>query len=397
MPAALGRSIRVGTDCSGMEAPIQALHNLGVKYEHIFSCDIDKHVKDTIFANFPPKVWYPDLTQRDNKTAPKVDLYVAGFPCQPFSNCGLKQGFKDARGRGTILFDICDYIEEQQPRAFLLENVSGILSRDGGKTWAAILETLEGVANNGYHVTWGKLNTKDHGVPQFRARVYIVGQRKGLSHSKFSFTDIEPLPCPSIEDFLDARKGRPSPEALPPVSQGHARRNVKRFLKIIEKDGHDPLSKPYIIDHDGTEKFSTCKLDCSPCLTRRRGGGHWVTNRGRRFTKPEMMRLQGMKPENFKVVVSESQWGNQIGNSMSCNVLERIFVRLLPAAGLVTARRRLVDRWEKATRTACQTSAIKVKAGQKRRRGSSAASASRAKRTRGEPRGASGMASAEAC
>merc|ERR1711920_1140528 len=75
--------------------------------------------------------------------------------------------------------------------------------------------------------------------------------------------------------------------------------------------------------------------------------GHWITNRGRMLSKAEMMRLQGMTPEDFKVVVSQAQWGKQIGNAMSCNILERIFVRLLPAAGLYSAAR-LHDRWEPA-------------------------------------------------
>merc|ERR1712129_690817 len=82
-------------------------------------------------------------------------------------------------------------------------------------------------------------------------------------------------------------------------------------------------------------------------MTCGRYDGHWITNRGRRMTKPEMLRLQGMitPSEGFKVVVSEAQLGRQIGNAMSCNVLERLFVRLLPAAGLVAARH-LTDQWE---------------------------------------------------
>jgi len=68
------------------------------------------------------------------------------------------------------------------------------------------------------------------------------------------------------------------------------------------------------------------------------------------MTKPEMMRLQGMKPENFKLAVSENQWGSQIGNSMSVNILERIFVRLLPSVGLVPEGKRLTDRWEAAAK-----------------------------------------------
>eukprot|EP00928_Gymnodinium_smaydae_P062497 TRINITY_DN46350_c0_g1_i1.p1 TRINITY_DN46350_c0_g1~~TRINITY_DN46350_c0_g1_i1.p1 ORF type:complete len:381 (-),score=79.00 TRINITY_DN46350_c0_g1_i1:195-1337(-) len=350
MPKALTRPMRVGTDCSGMEAPIQALRNLGIQHEHIFSCDIDKHAEATIQANYPPKIWFPDLTKRDNETAPKVDLYVAGFPCQPFSACGKREGFKDKKGRGTILFDICDYLEEQLPRVFVLENVGNILRVDEGRTWTKILATLEGIGKCAYEVSWEKLNTKEHGVPQNRSRLYIVGVLKKFSTGTFSFSEIEKLPCPSIEHFLEPRKGRPAQTDLPPKSQGHAHNNVKRVLKELRAAGHDPLREPFVIDLDSTEKFCTVVKDCSQCITRRRGGGHWVTNRGRRTTKVEMMRLQGMEPAGFKQVVSDAQWGNLIGNSMSVNVLERIFVRLLPAANLVPAGTRLVDRWQQASK-----------------------------------------------
>ena len=79
MPAIQQGRLKVGTDCSGMEAPIQALNNLGVTVEHVFSCDIDEHAKKTIQENYPPLKWYKDLTKRDNERAPKV-FYVAGFP-----------------------------------------------------------------------------------------------------------------------------------------------------------------------------------------------------------------------------------------------------------------------------------------------------------------------------
>merc|ERR1712151_422932 len=113
------------------------------------------------------------------------------------------------------------------------------------------------------------------------------------------------------------------------------------------KQGADPLNKAYVIDCDSTMAWCGWQEDRTPCITCHRAKGHWITNRGRRLSKPEMMRLQGMKPEGFKVVVSDMQWGKQIGNAMSCNVLERIFVRLLPAAGLYPAAL-LRDRWDSA-------------------------------------------------
>ena len=81
--AGMGRPIKVGTDCSGIEAPIQALQNLNIKCDHIFSSESDEIVKNTIKANWKPKIFYDDVTQRENKSAPCVDLYIVGFPCQP--------------------------------------------------------------------------------------------------------------------------------------------------------------------------------------------------------------------------------------------------------------------------------------------------------------------------
>merc|ERR1719331_2667666 len=120
--------LKIATDCSGMEAPIQAIRNLlGDNYKHVFSCDINEHARATIRANFPHGTMYEDLTKRDNAQVPKVDLYIAGFPCQPFSSAGLQQGFKDTKGRGEIFFHVLDFLDKNRPKVFVLENVSGLV------------------------------------------------------------------------------------------------------------------------------------------------------------------------------------------------------------------------------------------------------------------------------
>merc|ERR1719331_836869 len=291
-------------------------------------------------ANFPPKIFFDDLTERDNSKAPKADLYVAGFPCQPFSTAGLQQGFSDARGRGEIFWHVRDYLEQQKPRVFVLENVSGLVKIKGGEYYRAILESLD--ALNTYNVYSKIMDTKEHGIPQSRRRIYFVGISKRHDDGTFSFPD--PVARPSIELFLDPpdKKQRAN---LPSIHSKTAYTNVRRALKELAATGCRPLKVPYVVDCDSSGDRMKWMKETSPCITCSRAAGHWVTSRGRRLTKDEMMRLQGMRPERFKKAVSDRQLGIQIGNAMSVNILERLFVRALPAAGLV-AHNTLIDHWE---------------------------------------------------
>mmetsp|Transcript_33737 Transcript_33737/g.85291 ORF Transcript_33737/g.85291 Transcript_33737/m.85291 type:complete len:344 (+) Transcript_33737:3-1034(+) len=285
---------------------------------------------------------YEDVTARDNAEAPHCDLYVAGFPCQAFSVAGLQQGFKDKRGRGKIFFFVRDYIATQRPRIFILENVSGLKRINKGQYFKAILKSLEQLGE--YNISHQIINTKDHGVPHSRPRIYIVGIRQDVDRGTFEFP--EPIKRPSVELFLDGRpKSSVVAAGLPPKTQGTAHFNVVNRLRKLKREGSDPLKEPFIIDCDSSPNRLNLAHDVSPCITVGRRNGHWVTNRGRRLLKTEMMRLQGMNPSKFRQVVSDTQLGKQLGNTMSVNVLERLLVRLLPAAGLVSAAG-LRDRWE---------------------------------------------------
>lgn len=112
--------LRVGTDCSGIEAPIMALTQLTVPFVHEFSSEIDKHCIASIRANYDPKIIFGDMTKRKLKD---IDLYVCGFPCQPFSDAGKRQGVKDPRG--TIFWECLRVIRYKKPTFFILENVKG--------------------------------------------------------------------------------------------------------------------------------------------------------------------------------------------------------------------------------------------------------------------------------
>ena len=93
--------------------------------ECVFSSDIDKYAQETYEHNFGEKP-IGDITKIDEKDIPKFDILLAGFPCQPFSYSGTKDGFKD-KTRGTLFFDIVRILDFHKPKMFLLENVKGIV------------------------------------------------------------------------------------------------------------------------------------------------------------------------------------------------------------------------------------------------------------------------------
>jgi len=135
--------IRIGTDCSGIDAPIQALKMLGIPYAYMFASDIDKHAKTSIMCNDAPKEFYDDILTRDHSQLSKIDFYVAGFPCQAFSTPGKRDGFEDTKMRGTIFFHCYETIRHTQPDFFILENVKGLTNHDGGNTFEIILQLLK--------------------------------------------------------------------------------------------------------------------------------------------------------------------------------------------------------------------------------------------------------------
>jgi DNA (cytosine-5)-methyltransferase 1 len=106
-----------------------------------------------------------------------IQLIVGGFPCQSFSVAGKREGFKDTT-RGTLFFEIVRFASVLRPQCLLLENVTGLLNHDEGRTFEAVIGTLDEL---GYDAEWQVLNSKDFGVPQNRERIFIVGHLRGAS------------------------------------------------------------------------------------------------------------------------------------------------------------------------------------------------------------------------
>ena len=162
-------------------------------FECIGHCEIDKKANTAYCAIYDTEGAYfcDDARKIDPKRMPDFDLICAGFPCQSFSVAGKRRGFSDMRG--TLIFEVARIVGEKRPAFLLLENVPGLLSHDGGRTFETILSTF---ADLGYTLEWCVHNSKFFGVPQNRKRLYIVGYLR-----ERCVVEIFPLCCGNGSDL----------------------------------------------------------------------------------------------------------------------------------------------------------------------------------------------------
>jgi len=253
---------------------------------------------------------------------PKHDVLLAGFPCQPYSIAGLRQGLEDEKGRGQVFLSILDILEKAQPKAFMLENVKGMLSHDGGQTMDFMRNEL---VKKGYNVFKPTvLNSMTHGgVPQNRERVFIVGFREDLGEIEFKFpgeipleqTLREKLESKDVDDkyFYNGRYG----------CFAEIEAAVTSFETAYQ------WRRKYVREN----KSNVC-----PALTANMGsGGHnvpliKVTNGIRKLTPRECANLQGFPSDFFlPKEMADSHLYHQFGNSVTVPLIERIAQNLASA------------------------------------------------------------------
>ena len=140
--------------------------------------EIDKWAISIYQTHFKGHKNYGDANKINPSEIPDFDVLVGGFPCQAFSIAGKRRGFRDTRG--TLFFEIARVLREKQPRFLVLENVKGLLSHDQGNSANIIMSTLDEL---GYDVQWNVCNSKNHGVPQNRQRIFIVGHLRTSGQS----------------------------------------------------------------------------------------------------------------------------------------------------------------------------------------------------------------------
>ncbi len=191
---------------SGIGAFEKALTNLGIPYELLAYCEVDKYASKaySLLHSVPESMNLGDITRVDEKTLPTdIDLLTYGFPCQDISIAGHKRGFVNEDGtrtRSGLFFDALRIIEHCKPKVAIAENVKNLTSKSMSSIFSIVLESLESA---GYNCYWKVMNAADYGMPQKRERVFIVSIRKDVDpYYHFSFPQAVPLEkC--MGDFLD--------------------------------------------------------------------------------------------------------------------------------------------------------------------------------------------------
>lgn len=324
-----------------------AAPDVRVKTKFIAECDEVKvawlKAMEAHLGDDTPDYVYRDIRNRDCSTAPSVDVFVSGAPCPPFSSAGLRKSLADKRG-WLILWSL-RYIIEKQPQVAVLENVQGLVQQKNKWILQRVKRLLEKL---GYQVKCQIMNTKDHGIPQNRPRVYLVALMRSCLVRGRVFEFPRPIPCAKLNQFLK-RGGTPC------KLSAAAAKNVAKCVGKLQRDGYNVsnLKDEVIVDAAAGKNFFSYMVGQCPCITKARGGakGFYLVSKKRYLSLEEVGALQGWTEEHIKVMIeamnSRSKLGQAFGDGMSLNVLCRLLPRALWSVGLIAND--CSDVWEWST------------------------------------------------
>ena len=245
----------------------QAAKEMGMASKCVFSSEIKEHAIEAYNNHFSGDTVSGDITSIAPTDIPDFDYLLAGFPCQPFSSAGNRHGFMDERG--GLFFTIWDILKTKKPAGFLLENVDGLVSHDGGKTISTIMEKLIEI---GYFVDFKVIDSSHFGVPQKRKRVYIVGD---LSQKPI-FKDV-PKKTKHAKEFIDYS----SSVELDNFTTILSKKFSKKYLEgksIKDKRGGDNNIHSWDLELKG--KVTKKQRNLLSEILKKRRSKQWAENKG---------------------------------------------------------------------------------------------------------------------
>ena len=268
--------------------------------------EINKYASAVYQKHFPEHKQYGDITKIIAEELPDFDMLVGGFPCQAFSIAGKRKGFDDTRG--TLFFDLARILRAKKPRLFVFENVKGLLSHDNGQTFTTIIATLDEL---GYDLQWQVLNSKNHGVPQNRERVFIVGHLRGTPRP-----EVFPIREANGEDIDQLNSPTHSNDRV------YGTDGVSPTLNTMQGGMRQPfIQNPKMLnfkkDYENSVAITATSYKEPP-----------VVNSIRRLTPIECERLQGF-PDGWTAGQSDTQRYKMCGNAVTTNVIRDIMSKII--------------------------------------------------------------------
>ena len=274
-------------------------------FDVVQSVDFDKACKETFDLNYDQEMRLGDISKISPEDYPDHDVLVGGFPCQAFSVAGKRLGFEETRG--TLFFNLADILHVRRPRAFMFENVKGLVGHDNGKTLETILNTLR--YDLGYYVPDPQvLNSWNYGVPQNRERIFIVGFSEPTD---FKYPDKHDH-SGNIWEVLDEEVDHKYE-----VSGPFNAYNSEEYMDI-EPDTVYQKRFNYVRKHSNAKRSPTLVTGMTPTIIRDPN-----TNVVRRLTPAECFRLQGFNDLKLPDI-GDTKLYKQAGNSVSVPVIKAV-------------------------------------------------------------------------
>lgn len=287
-------------------------------FKTIYANEFDSYPVKTYEENFDLKVDCRNIRDVQVNEIPDFDVMLAGFPCQAFSVAGLRKGFDDEKGRGTLFFELVRIFKEKKPKIIFLENVKNLVGHDDGNTFAVILEELK---KENYHVKFQVLNAMEYGnVPQNRERIYIIAFKDNEDYRNFEFP--EPIRLTKKLDEIIDFDGKTEDKYY--YTKGKYKGDI--YEQLVEAMDDDRAIYQWRRKYVRKNKSGVV-----PTLTANQGeGGHNVCliktpNGIRKMTPHECFNAQGF-PEDFILPkdLSDAKLYKQAGNSVCVSVIKRI-------------------------------------------------------------------------